>query len=88
MPHRRGIAKRVWCVPALRVPLVHSLINHFIAKKSKARDRSPSASRSSNRTCGAPRGAVSKAANRKTEHQKQMIALFLSIHSIQYLNRQ
>ena len=28
------------------------------------------------------------AANRKTEHQKQMIALFLSIHSIQYLNRQ
>ena len=23
----------VWCVPALRVPLVHSLINHFFAKK-------------------------------------------------------
>ena len=21
--------RRVWCVPALRVPLVHSLINHF-----------------------------------------------------------
>ena len=24
----------VWCVPALRVPLVHSLINHFRKKKS------------------------------------------------------
>ena len=23
----------VWCVPALRVPLVHSLINHFRKKK-------------------------------------------------------
>ena len=23
----------VWCVPALRVPLVHSLINHFRQKK-------------------------------------------------------
>jgi hypothetical protein len=25
----------VWCVPALRVPLVHSLINHFRKKKKK-----------------------------------------------------
>ena len=25
----------VWCVPALRVPLVHSLINHFRKKKSE-----------------------------------------------------
>ena len=24
----------VWCVPALRVPLVHSLINHFRKKKN------------------------------------------------------
>ena len=24
----------VWCVPALRVPLVHSLINHFRQKKT------------------------------------------------------
>ena len=24
----------VWCVPALRVPLVHSLINHFRKKKT------------------------------------------------------
>ena len=31
-----GFGKRaaVWCVPALRVPLVHSLINHF-RQKSK-----------------------------------------------------
>ena len=26
----------VWCVPALRVPLVHSLINHFRKKKKSA----------------------------------------------------
>ena len=26
----------VWCVPALRVPLVHSLINHFRKKKKKS----------------------------------------------------
>ena len=25
----------VWCVPALRVPLVHSLINHFRKKYAK-----------------------------------------------------
>ena len=25
----------VWCVPDLRVPLVHSLINHFRKKKTK-----------------------------------------------------
>ena len=24
-----GHCRRVWCVPALRVPLVHSQINHF-----------------------------------------------------------
>ena len=28
----RFFTAAVWCVPALRVPLVHSLINHFIAK--------------------------------------------------------
>ena len=26
----------VWCVPALRVPLVHSLINHFRQKKMRS----------------------------------------------------
>ena len=25
----------VWCVPALRVPLVHSLINHFRQKSAE-----------------------------------------------------
>ena len=27
----------VWCVPALRVPLVHSLINHFRQKSTPVR---------------------------------------------------
>ena len=35
----------VWCVPALRVPLVHSLINHFRNKKEKR----------SSMACGRPR---------------------------------
>ena len=34
----------VWCVPALRVPLVHSLINHFRKKKPRTK---PTHSRSS-----------------------------------------
>ena len=29
----------VWCVPALRVPLVHSLINHFRKIKSGVRSQ-------------------------------------------------
>ena len=29
----RFFTAAVWCVPALRVPLVHSLINHFRQKK-------------------------------------------------------
>ena len=28
----RFFTAAVWCVPALRVPLVHSLINHFRQK--------------------------------------------------------
>ena len=28
--------RNVWCVPALRVPLVHSLINHFRQKSGRA----------------------------------------------------
>ena len=31
----------VWCVPALRVPLVHSLINHFRKKKTKSKSVHP-----------------------------------------------
>ena len=30
----RFFTAAVWCVPALRVPLVHSLINHFRQKFS------------------------------------------------------
>ena len=30
----RFFTAAVWCVPALRVPLVHSLINHFRQKRS------------------------------------------------------
>ena len=30
----------VWCVPALRVPLVHSLINHFRQNYAKVRQTS------------------------------------------------
>ena len=29
----------VWCVPALRVPLVHSLINHFRQKEARGRSK-------------------------------------------------
>ena len=29
----RFFTAAVWCVPALRVPLVHSLINHFRQKE-------------------------------------------------------
>ena len=29
----RFFTAAVWCVPALRVPLVHSLINHFRQKR-------------------------------------------------------
>ena len=36
----RFFTAAVWCVPALRVPLVHSLINHFRHKKYKERSRS------------------------------------------------
>ena len=32
----RFFTAAVWCVPALRVPLVHSLINHFRQKKRGA----------------------------------------------------
>ena len=31
----------VWCVPALRVPLVHSLINHFRQKLYACGTRAP-----------------------------------------------
>ena len=40
----RFFTAAVWCVPALRVPLVHSLINHFsqkIKSVSKTTKRSP-----------------------------------------------
>ena len=30
----RFFTAAVWCVPALRVPLVHSLINHFIRQNN------------------------------------------------------
>ena len=30
----------VWCVPALRVPLVHSLINHFRKKTKNIKPKS------------------------------------------------
>ena len=33
----------VWCVPALRVPLVHSLINHFRQKYASASPRGDTA---------------------------------------------
>ena len=33
----RFFTAAVWCVPALRVPLVHSLINHFRQNKAEAR---------------------------------------------------
>ena len=32
----RFFTAAVWCVPALRVPLVHSLINHFRQKNGSA----------------------------------------------------
>ena len=31
----------VWCVPALRVPLVHSLINHFRQNRTQLNDMLP-----------------------------------------------
>ena len=31
-----AVTSAVWCVPALRVPLVHSLINHFRQKPPKS----------------------------------------------------
>ena len=33
----RSFTAAVWCVPALRVPLVHSLINHFRQKMDRVR---------------------------------------------------
>ena len=35
----RFFTAAVWCVPALRVPLVHSLINHFRQKYASVRER-------------------------------------------------
>ena len=34
----KKVTAAVWCVPALRVPLVHSLINHFCKKKRRRRN--------------------------------------------------
>ena len=35
----RFFTAAVWCVPALRVPLVHSLINHFRQKTQRVTGR-------------------------------------------------
>ena len=49
------ITAAVWCVPALRVPLVHSLINHFRKKTTSVRAfRSTVARQHGARSCECP----------------------------------
>ena len=49
----------VWCVPALRVPLVHSLINHFRQKMHKRLAALPSRQAAEHRGRGGGREMVS-----------------------------
>ena len=49
----------VWCVPALRVPLVHSLINHFRKKKKYFRKKNAPGAAAPLEAARAPRQADS-----------------------------
>jgi len=40
----------VWCVPALRVPLVHSLINHFLQNKTITKQKHKKQNTKQNKT--------------------------------------
>ena len=70
----RFFTAAVWCVPALRVPLVHSLINHFRQKQVRRLTRNGLAPRLQDSTVGRHK-AGELADRRKPRHAKDGVAM-------------